>query len=78
MIIVSDVSGLVSVVWFNVLDEASLWTASESRGLEQQVISASLRMNLVRAVRSVTYESHSKNFSTIKIFVRIVQGAQIR
>jgi hypothetical protein len=29
--------------------EASLWTASESRILEKQVSSASLRMNLVKA-----------------------------
>ena len=57
--------------------EASLWTASGSRGLEQHVSSASLRMNLVKAVHSVIYESHNQNFSTIKIFIWIVQDAQI-
>ena len=46
--------------------EASLWTASGSRGLEQQVSSASLRMNLVKAVHSVTYEFYNQNISTIK------------
>ena len=56
---------------------ASLWTASGSRGLEQQVSSEPLWENLLKAVHSVIYESHNQNFSTMKIFVWIVQGAQI-
>jgi hypothetical protein len=46
--------------------EASLWTASDSRGLEQQVSSAS-----IIAVHSTIYESHNQNFSSIKTFVWI-------
>jgi hypothetical protein len=49
--------------------EASIWTESESRGLEQQVSSASLSKNLVKAVHPVIYEYHNQNFSTIKISV---------
>ena len=52
--------------------EASLWTASGSRGLEQQGIAVHLWMNLVRAANSGIYESYSQNFSTMKIFVWIV------
>ena len=56
---------------------ASLWIASGSRELERQVSSASLRMDLVKAAHSVICESQNQNFSTIKIFIWIVQGAQI-
>ena len=68
---------LESIATLNLFWKLSV-DSNRKHGLKQQVASTSLRMNLVRAVRSVTYESHSKNFSTIKIFVRIVQGAQIR
>jgi hypothetical protein len=46
--------------------EASLWRASTSSGLEQQVSSASLKINLVKAVHSVIHKSLNQNFSTIK------------
>lgn len=39
----------------------------------RQVSSASLRMNLTKAVHSVIYESHNQIFSITKIFVWIVQ-----
>ena len=47
--------------------EACLWKKlQEVGGLELQVSSASLRMNLVKAVHSVTYEFYNQNISTIK------------
>jgi hypothetical protein len=57
--------------------DTSLWTSSGRWGLEQQFSSASLRMNLIKAVHSVIYESHNQNPNTIKRFVWIVQGAQM-
>jgi hypothetical protein len=56
--------------------EANLWTVSGSRGLEQQFASAFTRMSLVRAVNSIICEFYNQNFSTIKIFIWIVQDAQ--
>ena len=55
--------------------ELSLETASDERGLEQQVISVSLRMTLAKAVHSVIYDSHNQNVNIINIFIWISQGA---
>ena len=45
---------------------ASSVEAESDREQEQQVISASTRMNLVRAANSPMYESYNQNFSACK------------
>lgn len=69
-------SGVSSNFW-GCSGSKSLETASGSRELEQQVISVSLRMTLVRAAHSAMCESYNQNFNTTKIDVWIVQSAQI-
>jgi hypothetical protein len=49
--------------------EASIWTAPGKKVLEEKGSSASLKINLVKDVHSVIYESYKQNFCTIKIFV---------
>lgn len=49
--------------------------SNQKQGVKQ-VSLASLRMNLAKAVPSVTWEPHNQHCSTIGLFVRIVQSAQ--